>query len=331
MWSSRKLGYVAVAVVLVLCSSLLLGARADASRQEPRPVLRGQVFGDPSVVTTRLGSVVVSTGPRVLRGALRRGGRHWHWRSAALVRVPRWARQGAVWGPDLAHVTRHRWVLYFAAQVRGLGGSAHCIGAAVARSPYGRFHPVDRRPLVCQAGARAPRAWDQLRPRRMPRRGVIDPSYFRDRRGHGYLVYKTSGRPSSIRLLPLAHGGLGRRRHSHSVRLVRSRGIIENPMLVGHHGRYYLLTSEGDWSGCGYHETWRASRHLGRWSGRAHELLTRRSTHGVCGPGGADIAGRRGHKKVYFHGWVRGGRRAMYAARLAWRHGRPVIHGYARR
>ncbi|GAB4011230.1 glycoside hydrolase family 43 protein [Nocardioides ultimimeridianus] len=341
-------------VALVLGCSLLLGTPAEGSGRHsarrsavPAPVLRGHAFGDPAVVSVGSARIMVATGEGVVRGTLARGARHWHWESHALRRLPRWAAPGPVWGPDLARIGRHHWVLYFAARVRGLGAGAHCIGTAISRSPYGRFQPTDRRPLVCQAGAHAPRAYDLARvARHLPRRGVIDPSYFRDRRGRSYLLYKTAGRPSTIRIVPLARGGLARRPHTHSVALVRSGGIVENPAMVRRGRHYYLFTSEGVWSSCGYHEMWRASRLLRSWGGSGHTLLTRRSTHGLCGPGGADVAGPRHRQTVYFHGWVRrgtgqplrssryagrGSRRAMYAARLRWRHGRPTIHGYAGR
>lgn len=353
MWT-RILGGVAVVVAFVVGCSLLLGASAEGSPRHhahaPRPVLKGHAFGDPGVVSLGRARVMVSTGDGVVRGTLARGARHWRWRSHALHRLPRWASNGPVWGPDLARISRHRWALYFAAPVRGLGPGAHCIGVAIARSPYDRFQPLDRRPLVCQTGAHTPKAYDVARvarvARRMPRRGVIDPSYFRDRRGRSYLLYKTSGRPSSIRMLPLARGGLARRPHSHSVLLVQARGIIENPTMVRRGHRYYLFTSEGVWSSCAYHEMWRSSSRLWSWTGPGRALLTRRSTRGLCGPGGADTAGSSRRMTVYFHGWVRGGssrplrwdqyagrgaRRAMYAARLRWSHDRPVIRGYLSR
>ncbi|WP_460787842.1 family 43 glycosylhydrolase [Nocardioides maradonensis] len=336
MWS-RMLGSVAVVGALVLVLSLVLGLPADGSARRgaarPAPVLRDDThaFGDPSVVSVGRARVMVATGQGVIRGTLGRHARHWRWQPHALRRLPRWAAPGPVWAPDLARIGRRRWVLYFAARVRGLGAGAHCIGVAISRSPYARFQPLDRRPLVCQSGARAPRAYD-VAPvaRRMPRRGVIDPSYFRDRRGRSYLLYKTSGLPSTIRLVPLARGGLARRPHTRSVPLVRSRGIVENPAMVRRGQDYYLFTSEGVWSTCGYHEVWRTSRLLRTWGGSGHTLLTRRSTHGLCGPGGADIAGPARRQTVYFHGWT-GSRRAMYAARLRWRHGRPVIRGYTGR
>lgn len=347
MWSFPFRGVV-VAVALVLGLSLLIGTPAEGSPEHraPRPVLTGRALGDPSIVLIGHDRLMVATGRGVLRAALRHGSQHWRWRTRALTHLPRWAGRGGVWAPDLARVG-NRWVLYFAAPVRGLGGSAHCIGVATSPTAYGRFRPSDVRPLVCQKGARSPRAYDMVRgTQRLPRRGVIDPSYFRDRSGHSYLLYKTAGQPSSIRILPLARGGLARRPHTHSRELLRSRGTVENPVVIRKGRGYVLLTSEGSWSTCGYRETWRTSPRLGRWPAAGRPLMTQRSMRGICGPGGADVVRSGRRSIVYFHGWVRRhsnaplrgehqvgdrARRAMYAARLRWRHGRPVVRGWVSR
>jgi beta-xylosidase len=333
--------------VLLLGLSLFIGTPADArARHRARPILTGHAFGDPSVVAVGRDKMMVATGPRVLRASLGHGAHHWRWRKQALVGMPRWARhRGGVWAPDVARIGR-RWVLYFAAPVRGLGGSARCIGVATSRTAYGPFRPSDRRPLVCQKGARTPRAYDMAAAHGLRHRGVIDPSYFRDRSGRSYLLYKTAGQPSSIRILPLAHGGLARRPHTRSHELVRSRGTVENPTMIRKGRRYFLFTSEDSWATCDYRETWRVSSRLRSWPAYGHRLLTQRSTHGLCGPGGADVVGSGRRTAVYFHGWVGrrstapvrshhdvgdGARRALYAARLRWRHHRPVVWGWVRR
>ncbi|MBO0703424.1 MAG: hypothetical protein J2P38_10860, partial [Candidatus Dormibacteraeota bacterium] len=195
----------------------------------------------------------------------------------------------------------------------------------------------------CPRGARTAPAPDPARPAhgRLPHRGVIDPSVL----GMGrrlYLVYKTQGVPSTIRIVLLHHRGLLAGRHSHE--LIRSRHIVENPVIQrrGHH--YVLVTSEGSYKGCGYTTVWRRSRHLFRWSGaRPHVLLRQRNT-GICGPGGADVVRRRHGDLVFFHGWTCGshpracrsggrGRRTMYAVSLVWHSGRPrlrPVHAHAR-
>jgi beta-xylosidase len=70
---------------------------------------------------------------------------------------------------------------------------------------------------------------------------------------------------------------------------------------------YYLFTSVGDYTTCGYATVYRRSRSLLSWTGHPRVLLDKRTT-GLCGPGGADLLvqgrGRRAQVSVYFHGWV---------------------------
>jgi hypothetical protein len=126
---------------------------------------------------------------------------------------------------------------------------------------------------------------------------------------------------------------------------VRSHGIIENPVVVRRGGRWLLITSEGDFAGCGYRTTWRSSRDLRRWS-RPRLLLGGRSSR-LCGPGGADVVHTGGRTMLYFHAWVcqggtrpcpswfrvrrhAGGVRGLYAARLEVGH-RVRVTGFVHR
>jgi hypothetical protein len=289
---------------------------------------------------------MVATGPLVRRARWEpgRGGR---WTAPALARLPRWARDGEVWAADIARV-RGRWVLYYAAPVRGLGKGRRCIGVATARTPYAAFRPVDRRPLVCHAGAVTPLAADPVPGTTgLPRRGAIDPSHFVDVDGRDYLLYKTDGIPSSIRLLPLAPGGLVPAVGAQSVELLRLDGVVENPVVLRRGGRYHLLTSQQFWSGCRYREVSRTSASLTDWSAaRPQVLLSRSTTHGLCGPGGGDVLVEGSKVTLFFHGFVRAGttvpprppfsadrrrpraHRVLYAARLALADGVPVVRRY---
>ncbi|MEX0426022.1 hypothetical protein AB3X52_00195 [Nocardioides sp. DS6] len=304
----------------------------------------GRVFPDPAVAAYRGGLVAVATGPDAPRMVATAANAPWHRAGRALARKPDWASGAGVWGVDLVHVG-HRWLLYFAAPVRGLGAEGRCVGVAVSRTPLGRFTPVGR-PLVCPRGARkaggrliAP-APDRVRSAgsRLPRRGVIDPSVFRSGR-RLFLVYKTQGIPSTIRLVRLTGGGLHAVRTSHE--LIRVGHIVENPVLLRQGRRFVLLTSEGSYADCGYRTTWRASTRLLPWSGSRPRVLLGRGS-GVCGPGGADVVVRHAGPVVFFHGWACGrfaavcppralatartqSRRTLYAARLVWRQGRPHL------
>ncbi len=116
---------------------------------------------------------------------------------------PSWAISGRYWASDLVQVNG-LWLLYFSAEVAGLGLDGRCIGVATATDPTGAFVP-DERPLVCPRQAVSPPAYDKIkrRDRNMPKGGVIDPDFFKDKRGHQYLLYRTQGTPSSIRLVEL--------------------------------------------------------------------------------------------------------------------------------
>lgn len=344
--SARALVRVVVCVLtaVMLLSGMEVAAEAGTPTSRISTPRTGHAFPDPAVAAYHRGLVAVSTGPNAPRMVTKAANASWHRAGHALTRKPDWASGPGVWGADIIHVGT-RWLLYFAAPVRGLGPEGRCIGVAVSRTPLGGFVPVGR-PLVCPHAARKPGgrrialAPDRVRAAwsRLPRRGVIDPSVFRQ--GHGlFLLYKTQGVPSTIRLVRLTDRGVHAAHASHE--LIRVRHIVENPVIVRHGKRYVLLTSEGSFAGCGYRTVWRASTHLLRWSRSRPRVLIGRGS-GVCGPGGADVVVRHAGPVVFFHGWACGrfadrcptgssprreSRRTLYAARLVWRNGSPRLRG----
>jgi hypothetical protein len=170
----------------------------------------------------------------------------------------------------------------------------------------------------------------------LPTRGAIDPSLFQDASGT-WLLYKTDGVPSSIRIVPLTANGLQVAGGSRA--LTASSGVLENPVMLRHGRYYYLFTSVGDYTTCGYATVYRRSRRLLSWSGRTRPILSRRTT-GLCGPGGADVLvqgrGRKAQVSLYFHGWVcRGTGRPCREPFHAWDgqedHRQPVRALYAMR
>jgi hypothetical protein len=304
-------------------------------------------FPDPAVVATRTGLVGYSTGERVPHAWSRSAGGRWQPGGAVLTRHPRWAAEGGIWAVDVARV-RGDWLLYYAVPVDGIVEHGRCIGVARSASPRGPFRPVGRRPLVCPSYADAPRALDPMLPRdrTLPRAGVIDPSVFVDADGSAYLLYKTDRVPSSIRLLPLSASGTRPRGGEESHELLRSPGVVENPVLTRRAGRYVLLLSEGDWTRCGYRTLWRRSAALLDWS-LAEEGVLLDKASGLCGPGGADVVVAGGRDLLFLHGWTchgtvrpcegrakwdhrrrARGLRALYAARLGWEGGLPVVTGW---
>jgi arabinan endo-1,5-alpha-L-arabinosidase len=294
--------------LVVAVALLAIGMAVPATAASyPDPIVTTEKSGDPSVVQTLNGRVMVATGP-LLRRARWDPGHGWRWIKAPLRRLPRWAatHRGEVWAADLAKIDG-RWVLYYSAPVRGLGKSGRCIGVATAATAYDVFRPVDARPLVCYRRARTPAAFDTVPGGAgLPRHGLIDPSFFQDEDGSSYLLYKTDGKPSSIRLLPLGPRGLAPAAGAVSSELVRADWIMENPVVLRRGDYYHLFTSEDIWAKCSYRTVWRRSTDLATWPVRPRRvLLSRATTDGICGPGGADVLEVDGRPLMYFHGWVR--------------------------
>jgi hypothetical protein len=269
-------------------------------------------FADPSVVPYAGGYLAISTGPGVPRAVSATPSGPWHRVGSALPDLPRWVHSPnrSVWASDLVR-TPSGWLLYFSALVGR--GDRRCIGVASAHQALDPFRPIGRRPLVC------------------PRRGAIDPSGFMNSHGRRYLLFKTQGLPITIRRLALTHDGRHRARHAQERVLLRSRHVVENPVLVRHGRQFVLFTSEGDFGTCAYRTTWRRSRSLVHLRRAAPHMLLQRGSTGVCGPGGADVVTAAHHRPVlFFHGWA-AGQRVLYAAQLGWRHGAPRVHGFIRR
>jgi arabinan endo-1,5-alpha-L-arabinosidase len=290
-----------VVAVLALLALTVPDASAVAG-----PLEHGAAMADPSVA--KVGPqryVAVATGANVRR-LVSRNGMRWRPISPALAARPAWARPGSgIWAADLVHV-RGRWLLYFAAPVRGMGATSRCIGVAASRTSTGRFRPVSRRPLVCPPAAHAPRAEDRILDRRrsrptLPTIGAIDPSAFVDH-GRVFLLYKTDGMPSSIRILRLRANGLHARGRSRA--LLAARGVVENPVMVRRGRWLYLFMSAGDYTRCSYSTVWRRSPNIFRWRGRPQRTLLARRSTGLCGPGGADVVVDRRAVRLYFHAWT---------------------------
>jgi hypothetical protein len=341
----------ALALLTLFAAAAVAPASAGRGASTPRPAARGTAptpllaehgFADPAIERYAGGVVGAATGPdNAIRAAAPGRAGPFEDLPPAFESWPSWAVPDQdVWAPDLAKVG-NRWVMFYAVRVSGVGSQGRCIAVAVAPTPDATFTPVGDRPLVCPANARTPRAEDRLRGRTrdLPRQGVIDPSLFRSRKGRLFLLYRTQGTPSTIRMVRLTRGGTRVPDHQKSRQLVRSPGIVENPVLVQKYGRFVLLTSEGWFGHCRYRTLWQRSRSVWDWAGsKAHVLVDRRST-GICGPGGADVLQDGRDSWLYLHGWVcgegittpcparfakkegvstPGERRALYGARLRW-------------
>jgi hypothetical protein len=270
-----------------------------------QPVSSYRGFADPTVARYPGGWVAITTGPSAPRAVAPQPGGPWQNMPSALTVQPSWAISNRIWAPDLVQVNGI-WLLYFSAEVAGLGLDGRCIGVATATDPTQTFVP-DERPLVCPRQAVSPPAYDKVRHRSrdLPTSGVIDPDLFQDRGGKRYLLYRTQDTPSTIRLVKLPRSGRPDGPPKRSRELVRRSGVIENPTVLRRGRQYVLVTSEGDFGECSYKTTFRRSRKLQDWSRAERQVLVDSRKSGLCGPGGADLGrGPAGEPLVFFHAWT---------------------------
>lgn len=305
-----------------------------------KPLFRHTEMPDPTGFAYQGRYVAIGTGwlaPRSIATSVRGP---WTDRGSALQRLPPWATGRSIWASDIVQVEKHKFLLYFAAPAGGLGPLGRCIGVAVSRSPLKKFHPR-RRPLTCPRRAHAPLASDKIRPPSPSSRaaGAIDPEGYQARNGARFLLYRTQGTPSSIRMVRLTRDGLRARKGGRARVLALARGVIENPVLVQQRRGWVLITSQGYYGDCDYRTTWRRAPTLqGLKKVRSHALVSRASSR-LCGPGGADLV----HGSLlFFHAWTcraracphrdlqrtphHGAQRSLFAAQLRWdRRGRPHL------
>lgn len=350
-WAGALTALTVLPALLALApvSTSASGADDRKAAMAPRPLIWERDFGDPSVVFDGTKWFGAATGFRGRGSDSANDWGIWNPTGDLLNAKPAWAKYAGVWGPDLERGPAG-WLAYYTMPSRGLPHAQdRCIGVATAPSVDETFTPVSDRPLVCPDYSATEPASDPVGGRvGLPRRGVIDPSSFIAPDGRRFLLYRTQGTPSTIRMIRLNPAGTGT--FGQSRELIRDVGVLENPVMVQHGDWYYLITSRGDYGDCRYRTIWRRShfRHKD-WQGtRGHALVNRRNS-GVCGPGGADyVEATTTHaNRLFFHGWVcKGtnlpcyqsyqggqdfedvGKRALYAARLQWTKDGPVLSAF---
>ncbi|HVX45471.1 MAG TPA: glycoside hydrolase family 43 protein [Mycobacteriales bacterium] len=323
---------VAVFGVALTAFAVTAPGNAEAERSTPVPIYApAGAAADPGVTTVGDRAYAFLTGTLAPIASGSTDGTGWAADGHALSRLGAWSAGGAVWAPDAVR-TGAGWVLYYAAPAKDMGGQ-RCIGTAVATSVTGPYEPSDS-PLICpQNGGEDPVAG-----RPVAAAGVIDPSPFQDSDGSRYLLYKTQQSPATIRMFPLSADGLHGRGEL-SQELVRHSDSIENPVMVRHHGRYYLFASANWYDQCRYSTVWRSSSDLWSFADQAEHTLLDQSGTGLCGPGGADIVPAA--HRIVFHAWVCSAdntpcdgtgvvtdpnkRRVLYGGILEWRSGIPVV------
>ena len=146
--------------------------------------------------------------------------------------------------------------MYYAAGIAGADPNSRCIGVAVSKHGLRPLHPRRQRAAGVPGGARSParrrQPADQGARQARPDPGVIDPSAFTGNNGQRFLVYRTQGQPSSIRLVKLSQRGRRIQTGQTSMFLTNHEGIEENPVIIRHDDKWVMFTSVGWFGRCGY-------------------------------------------------------------------------------
>lgn len=172
---------------------------------------------------------------------------HWQSRGEGLQRPAVWAQQhrsgdrtvATTWAPSVTHIGVS-YVHAYATPVRGVTPRKMCISLSTSQRPAGGFVDRTRRPFICPGS-----------------RGAIDPQFF-SANGVRYLVWKseqTSLYKAQIWITRVSDDGTRLIYPNRLLLTVQDRwegGIIENPSMIGYHGRYYLFYSGGSYDDNSY-------------------------------------------------------------------------------
>ncbi|WP_422774116.1 family 43 glycosylhydrolase [Plantactinospora sp. WMMC1484] len=145
-----------------------------------------------------------------------------------------WARY-AVWAP--APIARNgRYYLYFAANDIQSNSALGGIGVAVADRPEGPYTDAIGRPLIAQFvnGAQP-----------------IDQDVFIDDDGQAYIYYGGWGHANVAKLNP-DMTSLGTFADGTTYQEITPSGYVEGSQMFKRNGKYYLMWSEGGWTGPNY-------------------------------------------------------------------------------
>ncbi len=242
----------------------------------------------------------------------------WKLYDEAMVAKPTWAATRArrqkvelisQWAPSLEKIG-DRYVAAFSAAVR-LSPRHSCLGIAVASDPLGQYVDDSDSALYCQKGSPL---------------GAIDPDVFVDRDGTPYLLWKNEGIPNTAppRLMSqqLTADGTAFAPGTSPVALL-TRGqrwegsVVENPSMIRHQRRYWLVYSGNDWRTGRYAVGYaRCEGPLGPCSKPVSSPILS-SGDGTAGPGGADaFRDSGGRLRLAYAAWNAGRVGGSYPRRL---------------
>lgn len=208
---------------------------------------------------------------------------HWQARGEGMQNPAAWAVQrtsggrhvATTWAPTVMRVGR-TFTHAYATPVRGVTPRKMCISVSRSRYPTSGFIDRTTRPLICPST-----------------RGAIDPQYFVAPGGVPYLLWKseqTNGYKAQIWITRVSTDGtrlLYPNRLLLTVQEPWERGIIENPSMIGYHGRFYLFYSGGSYADDSYSTAYAVCETPTGPCTRAPEGPVLTTGGKVSGPGGA--------------------------------------------
>ncbi|SNQ46476.1 conserved hypothetical protein [Frankia canadensis] len=165
-------------VIIVLVLVGLYASKAGSATSSRAVIVPNLDFPAPSLLTRDRTTYVVGVDPRApdtIRLLTSRERRSWSVASGGLTAPPAWADSGGGLGPAAIGVFDGSYVLYYTAQVRGLG--VRCVSAATSKHLDEPFVDTSLAPFVCQPAEG----------------GSTDPSPFLDEAGRPYLAWSSPG------------------------------------------------------------------------------------------------------------------------------------------
>jgi beta-xylosidase len=330
--------------LLVLLVLLVAGCRPDLSREAREilatppvvtpPVLTHtnpvfpQDFPDPFILPVGDGYFAYATNSGHMNVQVLHSPDLVTWRRTgttgdALPKLPPWAAayQSLTWAPSVL-ARDGEFILYFVA--RNVAVGRQCIGMAVGSDPAGPFVAAPDGPLICQTDEG----------------GSIDPEPFVDANGDLYLLWKNDGNCCDLPVWLYAQrlSDDGKSLQGEPARLITvdqawEKPLIENPSMVLHEGKYYLIYSANWWESADYAVGYAVcDSPLGPCrKPQDGPILAANETE--AGPGGASFFhDHAGALWMAYHAWTpphigyARGQRSLHLARVVFADGVPTIY-----
>jgi beta-xylosidase len=250
----------------------------------------------------------------------------WELLADALPELPAFST-GDTWAPEVTRTTAG-FVMYYTLRAPDLlrpdASGSQCISFAVAPKPEGPFRDPNRRPFLCQPDLG----------------GSIDATYFRDRDGTPYLVWKNDGNccelPTRFFIQQLSPDG---RRLLGQPREIGERNdqpwegaVVEAPTLLLRDGTYNLFYSGNAFNSQEYAVGYAtASKVTGPYRDAPENPILKTRDEVALGPGHQTIIpDKDGDLWMVYHAYdptYIGGPRHMWLDELVFENGKPVVKG----